>query len=613
VDRGLHIPISIKLAFATVTLIVAVVAPIAFHSSQLFRSTFSKSQNDANAELTHSKATEVETLLFNYLEKVRTITNLVLTMAPPDAPNSTKNSLDLVFIQDLDIVNIDIYQLKNGRPELYRRETNLRHLQSYDLNSDYLDRLRKERPFPVMAVFQDDEKIVIRNSTLAGGMPLFTMGIPFADAQGVTRHVAIADFRLDRLQKAFALSDVRTLYLVDTQGTVIAHSDDKLALGAVAVKSVPIVAEALKKGGIYKGQKRFLDPLRKKWFIGAYSKTAFDVAVIAQTPEEIILEPAKAVLNDAVVFAGYGLSVALFIVMLFSLSLSYPIEKLHEATLMVARGNLNIQAKIRTNDEVGELARAFNFMVDGLKERDKVKNILNKFHGSSITEDLLKNDLRLGGSRKNVTVFFSDIRDFTKFSESHTPEQVVEMLNEYFQIMVSLITTNRGIVDKFVGDAIMAIWGAPQSTERDCWYAVRACLEMRMALAQLNDRRVARGQPPIKIGMGLHTGPAISGKIGSTERMEYTVIGDTVNMASRIEASTKAFGADLLISEAVAKEIRSGFILEEAGVAEVKGKSEGIRLYKVRGYIEATGEKVVLQTPYSDYEPAHADKVKIAG
>jgi adenylate cyclase len=250
-------------------------------------------------------------------------------------------------------------------------------------------------------------------------------------------------------------------------------------------------------------------------------------------------------------------------------------------------------------------------MIIGLKERDKVKNILNKFHGSSITEDLLKNDIGLGGTRKDVTVFFSDIRGFTKFSEGHTPEEVVTMLNEYFQIMVSIITTNGGVVDKFVGDAIMAVWGAPNSTENDQLMAVKACLEMRVALAELNERRMARGESEIRIGMGLHSGPAISGTIGSTERMEYTVIGDTVNMASRIESSTKAFGADLLVSEDVVRPINSDFIFELAGTAEVKGKSEPIKMYKVKGAIE-NGEHILIQTPYSDYEAEHAEKVKVA-
>jgi adenylate cyclase len=135
---------------------------------------------------------------------------------------------------------------------------------------------------------------------------------------------------------------------------------------------------------------------------------------------------------------------------------------------------------------------------------------------------------------------------------------------------------------------------------------------MRKALADLNQRRGAKGQPPILIGMGLHTGPAISGTIGSDDRMEYTVIGDTVNMTSRIESSTKAFGTDLLISEATARAVDTEFALTHAGSAEVKGKSEPLNLYRVIGYKAQNGEITEVKTPYSSYQAEHAEKVKIA-
>jgi len=156
------------------------------------------------------------------------------------------------------------------------------------------------------------------------------------------------------------------------------------------------------------------------------------------------------------------------------------------------------------------------------------------------------------------------------------------------------------------------VWGAPNSTERDTQNAVKASLEMRQALAELNVIREGRGQVPIKIGIGLHRGEAISGTIGSSERMEYTVIGDTVNQASRIESSTKAFGTDFLMSDSLADLVKNEFIVEEAGKVEVKGKSEPLTLYKLRGYIDENGNPVHVQTKFSDYEAGDADKVKVA-
>lgn len=599
-----------KLVLVTIVLILAAVIPIAYQSSALFESSFAKSQYETSALLAESKSSQIDDQILSYVEKIRTTTNLLLQNFASE--EQRKRALDLVFFHDLDLVNIEIYELKDGSPSLYRRETNDAYLKSLGFDQKYMSRLRAEKPFPIMAVFSNKDKIHIKNSTLPNGVPLFTVAVPFADRNDVVRHISVADIRLDRLQKAFNIRR-RTLYLVDNDGTILAHTNDRHAINGTNFSHLPIVTEALTVGQLgLKGTKRFQDPETTEWYLGAYNNTAFGPTVIAQVPEAPILEQAKQIKNSAFEWTGYVLSGALFFVIVFSITLTLPIEKLYELTLHVARGNFDIKARIESGDEVGSLASAFNQMVDGLKERDKIKSIFNKFHGSSVTDDLMQRDLDLGGTKKEVTIFFSDIRDFTKFSEGHTPEEVVEMLNEYFQIMVGIITSHHGIVDKFVGDAIMAVWGAPKSTGEDREHAIAASLEMRMALAELNERRIERGHVPIKIGIGLHTGPAISGTIGSTERMEYTVIGDTVNMASRIEASTKAFGSDLLISETTMQGLESKFVFEVAGAAEVKGKSQPIKMFKVRGYYDENSQPVELRTTYSDFETGDAEKVKIA-
>jgi adenylate cyclase len=606
-----RIPISFKLVAVTVVLILATVVPIAFRNSQLFESSFGKSQQDTNAELAYSKSSEIEGLIVSDLEKVRTVTNLLLQNF--SAENERRRALDLIFERDRDLVHVEIYKLDQGRPIFVKSETNSAYLSENGIDAKFIARLRLERPFPIVSVFAEPDKILIRNASVSKGTPLYSLGVQFLDASGVVTHMAVAYLHLGRLQRAFSNASARTLYLVDNQGVVLAHSKEKLAIEAANLSDTAIIQEALSKGAVTnKGQKRF-KALNGEWLVGAYSRSvAFGLTVIVQVPESVILEPAKILRLSVAEVAGYVLSGALFFVILFSFSLTRPIEKLHEAAVLIGKGHFNIRAKIRSHDEVGQLAKAFNGMVEGLRERDKVKNILNKFHGSTVTDDLLKGDLNLGGKRKTVTVLFSDIRDFTKFSEGHTPEEVVEMLNEYFTIMVGIITSHHGIVDKFVGDAIMAVWGAPKSSGDDAYHAVKAALEMRTALNNLNNARISRGQTPIKIGVGLHSGPAISGTIGSLERMEYTVIGDTVNMASRIESSTKAFGADLLVSETVMQGHEARIIFEYAGSAEVKGKSEPIKMYKVRGWIDKQENRHEIRTPYSDYEAGHADKVKVA-
>jgi adenylate cyclase len=487
------------------------------------------------------------------------------------------------------------------------------YLQQYRLSSDYIDRVRayqeQNQRFSRGAIFAGE--IEIRNATMSGGAPLLTIGLPFVqDDYGTITHIAVAEIRLDRLQKVFGKVSERLLYLVDREGFLLAHPDEKMVFSGASMLQIPIVKEAL-QSKLRQGQLRFKNTLGEA-FSGAYSRTSVAVTAISQASEEVILEAAHSVRREAFYVAGKFLSISLFLIFVVSLTLTAPLEKLVVMTRAVAAGNFNVKSGVRSRDEVGQLAIAFDHMVSGLQERDKVRNLLNKFHGSSVADDLLKGDLQLGGSRKNVTVFFSDIRDFTKFSEGHTPEEVVTMLNEYFQIMVGIINRNNGVVDKFIGDAIMAVWGAPTSSDRDSLNAVKACIEMRQALEKLNEARIARSQVPLKMGIGLHCGFVISGTIGSDERMEYTVIGDTVNQASRIEASTKAFGTDLLLSDEVAELVKKEFVTEEAGKVEVKGKSQPLTLYKVRGYFDEAGQPVKVQTAYSDYESGEVDKVKVA-
>ncbi|MCB0363636.1 MAG: HAMP domain-containing protein, partial [Bdellovibrionales bacterium] len=356
-----------------------------------------------------------------------------------------ENALDLTFRQDRDLVSLEIWH--RGDSRAIERVVNEEYLQQYRLTAGFIDQVRsfqeKTQRFSRPSVFAGE--VEIRNSTLTDGAPLFTIGIPFvSDDYGTITHVAIAEFRLDRLQKVFGKLSERLLYLVDKEGLLLAHPDEKLVFSAASMVKLPIVKEAL-RSKLKQGQLRFkLED--GEAYSGAFARTAVGVTAVSQASEEVILEAARSVRREAFYVAGRFLSISLFVIFVVSLSLTAPIEKLVEMTHAVAAGNFNVQSGVRSRDEVGELAGAFDEMVKGLLERDKVKNLFNKFHGSSVTDDLLKGDVQLGGSRKEVTVFFSDIRDFTKFSEGHTPEEVVDMLNEYFQIMVGIINRNDGVV-----------------------------------------------------------------------------------------------------------------------------------------------------------------------
>lgn len=606
--KKFRIPIVVKLVTISVALILTAAISIALSSADNFSKSSQQRASDGTNDQANSRAIAVETQLGNIIANMRILSSII---AHGD-PSEQEESLDLLFKKNDYFVSLEVIQRKeNGKLATLQRLINNDYLSRFSLKEDYISRVRNQIEFPVEAIFSSTEEnpvMEVRNASSESGIPLMTIGIPYATGEsGEVTHITIADIRLDQFQKIFTASTT-TIFAVDKEGTILAHPDDKLTVSRQSLIKSPIVKSALRSSQ-RQGASRFQNE-KNEWQLGAFAKTSYGITIIAQASESIILEDARDIRHKSFGIAAMVLSGALFAIIIFAMTLTAPIERLEFVANQIAKGNFNIKTNVKSRDEVGQLAETIDEMVVGLVERDKAKTLINKFHGSSVAEDMMAGEIELKGERKDVTVFFSDIRDFTKFSEGHTPEEVVDMLNEYFGVMVKIINRTGGMVDKFIGDAIMAVWGT-QTEGADEINAIQACLEMRMDLEKLNLSRLERGLNEIRIGVGLHSGTAISGTIGSDERMEYTVIGDTVNMAARIEASTKAFGTDLLVSETTESLVKEKYWSEIAGTVEVKGKSEPLKLFKIRGTIE-NGEKKEWKTAYSQYDAGKADKVKVA-
>ncbi len=238
---------------------------------------------------------------------------------------------------------------------------------------------------------------------------------------------------------------------------------------------------------------------------------------------------------------------------------------------------------VKTGDELEALASGFNTMVDGLKERDKLRTTFGKYMTASVMEHLMAGKVALGGESLEVTILFTDIRSFTTLSEKMDPQHLVGLLNEYFTEMVGIVMEMDGVVDKYIGDAIMAVFGAPVPKPEDAVNAVRAAVHMRRALQRLNDRLAERGIPALRTGIGIHTGPVVAGNIGSERRMEYTVIGDAVNLASRLESNTKELGVNVLISEDTYEKVKHVVQARQVKEITVKGRKQPVMTYEVLG------------------------------
>lgn len=577
--KNMRIPISAKIIGVTTFVILTSMILVTKQSSEFFKKVMTQREEFSNFTEASLRAKQVETLLDGSLDKARNLSQILL--------KETFEGLGQYKLpKDKNLVGVEIWQVVDGKPQLYVKKVQEDFLIKNKLTPDFIDQARQKKPFPVMSVMQ--KNIELQFAEVTPAVRIVSIGFPYSrDAQNQVNTFVIAAYNSEMIQSLFSNDSEREFFLIDRNGFLLAHQNEELLRQGKNLKGSTFVEKAL--GDATNSKQLSFKNEKGKAYIGAFVKSSFwGTVLLAQTPLSIVNEPAQEVQRKAIFISGIVLSFALFAVFLFSLTLSKPIEVLADLIKEIPKGNFNISArkKVKSHDEVGDLAEAFDHMTEGLKERDKVKNLFNKFHGSSVTENLLQQEVSVGGTRKEVTVFFSDIRGFTKFSEGHTPEEVVSMLNEYFAVMVGIINRHGGVVDKFIGDAIMAVWGVPAGSDHDTENALKACLEMRSALFTLNASRRDRGLTEIQIGMGLHAGAAISGTIGSEERMEFTVIGDTVNVTSRIESSTKHFEVDLLVSDEVFSrlskpEFEAIFRFDLAGDIEVKGKSLPLRLYKV--------------------------------
>ena len=225
---------------------------------------------------------------------------------------------------------------------------------------------------------------------------------------------------------------------------------------------------------------------------------------------------------------------------------------------------------------------AYQFFVEG-REKRKMKKLFGQYVSKDVYDQLVANPAlaRLGGQRREMTVLFSDIRGFTSVSEKGQPEDIVHTLNEYFTRMVDLVFLHKGTLDKFVGDMVMALFGAPLDDPEHADHAVQAALDMIDSLHELNLRWAAEGRPTLDIGIGINTGPMIAGNIGSNAIMSYTVIGDSVNLGSRLESLNKNYGTRIIISESTRSRLKGTYKFRPLGDVVVKGKSQPVEIFEV--------------------------------
>jgi len=325
-------------------------------------------------------------------------------------------------------------------------------------------------------------------------------------------------------------------------------------------------------------------------FFAAFTKLNIAGAVVITSVEyNKVFEGINATTRRNFYLTITVLSISIILIWFFAKSISVPLKELAAAAQNIEGGKFEISLTPKTRDEIGLLTSSFQRMCKAL-------NIFGRFTNRDIAVRAMRGEIKPGGFPKNATIFFSDIRDFTATSEHFTnafgneaSDKIIHWLNEYFTRMVDCVERTGGVVDKFIGDALMAHWGTAYttgSTRKDAYNCISAALMMRRALLRMNKERNKEdlSNPRIKFGCGINTGIVTAGQLGSDKRMEYTVVGDPVNLASRVEGLNKRFGTDILIAENTWKLVRRKFITVEMPSVKVRGKEKPVRIFAVVNY-----------------------------
>ena len=324
----------------------------------------------------------------------------------------------------------------------------------------------------------------------------------------------------------------------------------------------------------------------------AFTKLAYGgCIVITGIEHDKVFEGITATTRRNIYLTAAVLFISVMFIWFFSKTISAPLKTLSSAARSIEGGQFEQQFQLKSRDEIGLLGASFRKMSGAL-------HIFGRFTNREIAVKAMRGEIKPGGLPKHATIFFSDIRGFTALSENFTKafgdeasDKIVFWLNNYLTSMVECVEKTGGAVDKFIGDAVMAHWGTAYtagSPQKDAFNCVKAALMMRHALIALNKDRAANDpeNPPIRIGCGINTGIVTAGQIGSELRMEYTVIGDPVNLASRVEALTKPLATDILITEDTWNLIGDSLITEEMPPVTVKGKAKPVRLFAVVNFAE---------------------------
>jgi adenylate cyclase len=427
-------------------------------------------------------------------------------------------------------------------------------------------------------------KELVHNVSLGTKIPTFVLS--FLRDRNSDSKIVIAVLKAKKV-KLETKSGITETYLVNDKGDVILHSNEKVVLGEKNLFSVPIVNSFI-KSKFENGQISYEDPEQKEKYIGSFRKVGFaGLGVITTIPEAIAFAEVFNIQKRNLLIMLITMALSFLVIYNFANTLSIPILRLVSASREIEAGKFRVDIQPTTTDEVGLLTTSFIQMGKGLEEREKIKSILGNMIDPVVVNEAMK-DLKAlkRGSEKQVTAFFSDVAGFSAISEKLSSSELASLLNEYLSAMTIILKKHEGVLDKYIGDAIVGIFNAPVDVKDHTLAAARASVEMIHKLQELrsewqrNQSYIEEAQN-MRIRIGLNVGLAKVGFMGTDALASYTMMGDTVNLAARLEAAAKDYGVDILISESAWASIKEEMFTPFLDLVRVKGKNEPVKLYSL--------------------------------
>ncbi len=431
-------------------------------------------------------------------------------------------------------------------------------------------------------LIEDNMRVIIaRGFDVLNSSDAFKPDLDELNAEAIAEMQKLADSQANLLQAQFSSGD--TAFDFGLQYLFIADAQNKILLSSRAEYNNTILTDTVEFVGT-------ASVVRLTDWTG---ERVFEVALPIENKAGQRLGSARLgfsseavdnITQDIIRSSLWTMTVALAVAVVLTIFLTRralaPVADVVQAAHAVAQGDLTRRVPETRWDDVGQLARAFNDMVSGLNDRERMRDLFGRYLSREVNEAVLAGRVTLGGERKTITCLYVDMRGSTTFAEKYPPEEVMSALNDYFEVIILATEAHGGIVNRFVGDEAVCVFGAPTPYRDHADRALQSALAMREGLAYLNRKRETLGLPILKFGMGLNSGEVVAGATGSEERQEYTVIGDAMNVGARVQALNKVFpDHDILLSEFTVNALKAEYKLVDLGPVELRGKSEPVRVF----------------------------------